>query len=81
MSHYPSPKERLVALPLMSSDEADRLLDLLETVVHALRQRVDAWHEDQLDLPIDAALDVACPPSRAQLAADAADADRLSALD
>ena len=30
---------------------------------------------------IDAALDVACPPSEAQLARDAADAERLSAAD
>ena len=81
MTHYPSPPERLVALPLMTPDEADRLLDLLETVVQALRHRVDEWHEDQLDLPIDAALDVACPPSEAQLARDAADAERLSAAD
>mgnify|MGYP006289659909 FL=1 len=65
----------------MTPDEADRLLELLETVVHALRHRVDAWHEDQLDLPIDGALIVACPPSADDPARDADDVDRIPTVE
>lgn len=77
MTYYPPPEARRIELPVMTPDDAHRLLDLLETVVEALRDRVDRWHEQQLDLPLDAALEIAFPPSDAQLAADQADLERL----
>lgn len=79
MTYYPPPEERRIELPVMTPDDADRLLDLLEAFVAALRVRTDRWHDQQLDLPLDAALEIAFPPSDAQLAADQADLERLVA--
>lgn len=81
MTYYPPPQVRTIELPLMTPDDADRLLDLLETIVGALRARADAWHEQQLYLPLHAALEIAFPPSAAQLARDQADAERLDEAD
>lgn len=81
MTYYPPPQQRTIELPVMSPDEADRLVDLLQTVVEALRSRVDRWHDEQLDLPLDAALEIAFPPSDAQLVADQAALERLVASD
>ncbi len=75
MTYYPPPAERVVKLPVMTPDDADRLLDLLEAIAVAIRARVDLWHDQQLDLPIKAALEIADPPSEEQLQADQAALD------
>lgn len=79
MTYYPAPAERVVKLPAMTADEADRLLDLLEAITVAIRARAAPWH-DPLDLPLDAALEVAYPPSAEQLEADQAELDRVDSI-
>ncbi len=75
MTYY-SPR-RTLELPLMTPQDADRLLNLLEEIVSVLHERADEWHDEQVDLPFVAALDVALPPSAASLERDRADADGI----
>ena len=54
----------------MTPDEADHLLQLVNAIASAIYTRWEEWTEEQLDLPLPAALEVAVPPHPIEQAHD-----------
>ena len=62
MTYFPPPEKRTIVLPLMTPDEADRLLQLVDAIASAIYARWEEWAEEQLELPFPAAMEIAVPP-------------------
>ena len=74
MTYLPPPEKRTIELPLMTPDEAERLLQLVDAIASAIYARWEEWTEEQLDLPFPAALEIAAPPHPTEQARDDDDA-------
>ena len=74
MTYFPPPEKRTIVLPLMTPDEADRLLQLFDVITSAIYTRWEEWTEEQLELPFPAAMEIAVPPLPTEQARDDDDA-------